>query len=125
MSVPTPVRADLLRTLAQRGAADMTRTAALLLRGFGFRLRIDPKFYSDVGELLGISEPAVAHHRPQRGQAGRHGDFDTPSSPHTQSAVRLIISAKLSPGALYGSIVPLPPGCEHHPLPAAEIALSL
>jgi hypothetical protein len=29
-----------------------------------------PSFTPDMGELLGISEPVVTHHHPQRGQAG-------------------------------------------------------
>ena len=57
--------------IASRYAAGMTRTQASLFSGFGFRWRVDPEFHPDMGELLGIGEPAVAHHRAQRGQAGR------------------------------------------------------
>ena len=53
-----------------RGRAGMTRIVVFLFSGFGFRWRVDPEFHPDVGELLGIGEPAVTHHRPQRGQAG-------------------------------------------------------
>ena len=48
----------------------MTRIVVFLFSGFGFRWRVDLEFHPDVGELLGIGEPAVTHHRPQRGQAG-------------------------------------------------------
>jgi hypothetical protein len=57
----------------ERGTAGFVvnaRTLASLFGGFGFRLRIDPEFHPDMSKPLGISEPAVAHHRPQRGQAG-------------------------------------------------------
>jgi excisionase family DNA binding protein len=37
------------------------RTGAFLLGGLAFRRRVDPEFHPDVGEPLGISEPAVAH----------------------------------------------------------------
>jgi hypothetical protein len=46
----------------------MTRSAALLLGGFAFRLRVDPKFHPDVREFLGISGPVVAHHHPSVAQ---------------------------------------------------------
>ncbi|MBV8096378.1 MAG: hypothetical protein JO110_24685 [Acetobacteraceae bacterium] len=48
----------------------MTRIVVFLFSGFGFRWRVDPEFQPDMGELLGISAPAVAHHYPQHGQAG-------------------------------------------------------
>jgi hypothetical protein len=51
--------------------AEGTSLHAIRLRAlFGGR-RVDPEFHPDVGELLGIGEAAVAHHRPQRSQAGR------------------------------------------------------
>jgi hypothetical protein len=66
-----------------------------LLSGIGFRRRVHPEFYPDMGEFLGIGEPAVTHHRPQRNQAGR-GEASGRDRPTNQVTAFLPL---LAPGA--------------------------